>query len=222
MILKKKFFLLVFFFIIFSSYNFKAQKKNFSIFFPIKEITIKGSNALDIEKLKAELEFLRNTSLFFFKEEEIIKVTQKYSFISSIQLKKKYPNTLKILISEKVPVATEINGKKKYYIKKNGKKINHVELKIFEDLPLIFGKHKNFNFLFSELEKSNFKINNIKAFYYFEIGRWDIVLKNKKIIKLPKENYQNILTELNLILNNSKFSKYRVFDYRIKDQLILQ
>ena len=222
MILKNKFFLLIILFFILTTYNSKDERKNLSIIFPIKEITIENAFIFDLTKLKSELEFLRNTSLFFLNEKKIIKVIDKFDFISAIHLKKKYPNTLKILISEKVPVATEINGKKKYYITKNGKKINHVELKIFEDLPLIFGKHKNFNFLFSELEKSNFKINNIKAFYYFEIGRWDIVLKNKKIIKLPKENYQNILTELNLILNNSKFSKYRVFDYRIKDQLILQ
>ena len=222
MIRKNNFFLLIFFFTVFTTYNFNERKQNSSIFFPIKKIVIENTFAIDPTKLKAELEFLRNTSLFVLNEKNITRVIDKFDFISTIHLKKKYPNTLKILISEKVPVATEINGKKKYYITKNGKKINHVELKIFEDLPLIFGKHKNFNFLFSELEKSNFKINNIKAFYYFEIGRWDIVLKNKKIIKLPKENYQNILTELNLILNNSKFSKYKVFDYRIKDQLILQ
>ena len=71
-------------------------------------------------KLKAELEFLKNTSLFFLKKNEITKVTNKYDFISSIQLKKKYPNTLKILISENIPVVTEINDKKRYYLTKKG------------------------------------------------------------------------------------------------------
>ena len=222
MILKNKFFLLLFFFIIFTSYNFNEQKQNFSIIFPIKEITIKGTNAVDIGKLKTELEFLRNTSLFFLKKKEIIKVTQKHNFILSVQLKKKYPNILKISISEKKPIATEIDGKNKYYLARDGEKINYIKLKIFEDLPIIFGKHKNFILLFDKLEKSKFKINNIKNFYYFDIGRWDIVLKDEKIIKLPKKNYQNILIKLDSILNDSKFSKYRIFDYRIKDQLILQ
>ena len=30
----------------------------------------------------------------------------------------------------------------------------------------------------------------IKSFFYFEIGRWDILLKNKAIIKLPVKNFE--------------------------------
>ena len=149
-------------------------------------------------------------------------MTDKYDFISIIQLKKKYPDTLKILISENIPVATEINKKKKYYLTKNGKKIKYIELKMYENLPVIFGNHKKFNFLYNELKKSNFKINKVKAFYYFEIGRWDIVLHDATTIKLPVTNYQKILTEIDLLLNDISFSKYKIFDYRIKDQLILR
>ena len=89
-------------------------------------------------------------------------------------------------------------------------------------MPEIFGNHKNFIFLYDELKKSNFKITNVKAFYYFEVGRWDIVLKDETTIKLPQNNYQKILTEINSILNDSSFSKYKIFDYRINNQLILQ
>ena len=112
MIPKNKFFLLVFFFIVFSTYNFNEQKQNFSIIFPIKEIIIEGTFVVKLTKLKSELEFLRETSLFFLKEKEIVKITGKYNFISTIQLRKKYPNTLRIIISESIPVVTEINKKK--------------------------------------------------------------------------------------------------------------
>ena len=222
MIRKNKFFLLIFFFIIFSTYNFNEKKQNLSIIFPIQEIIIEGTYAVDVIKLKSELEFLRNTSLFYLKENKIITVVDKYNFISSIQLKKKYPNILKIFISEYVPVATEVDDKKRYYLTKNGKKINYIFLKIFENLPVIFGSHKNFNSLYSELEKSNFKVNSIKAFYYFNIGRWDIVLKDGTTIKLPENNYQKILMEIDSILNDPSFFKYKKLDYRVKDQLILQ
>ena len=219
---ENKFFILIFFFIIFTTYNFNEKKQNFSIIFPIKNIITEESFVLDLTKLKAELEFLKNTSLFFLKKNEITKVTNKYDFISSIQLKKKYPNTLKILISENIPVVTEINDKKRYYLTKKGKKINYVEMKIFENLPVVFGNHRNFSSFFKNLEKSNFKINNVKAFYYFDIGRWDIVLKDEIIIKLPDVNYQKILMEIETTLNNPSFSEYKIFDYRIKNQLILQ
>ena len=97
-----------------------------------------------------------------------------------------------------------------------------IDLKKYENLPLIFGKYKNFYIFYKDLEKSNFNLNEIKAFYYFDIGRWDIVLRDEKIIKLPEKNYQDILLKINSILGNNNFFKYKVFDFRIKDQLILQ
>ena len=222
MIPKNNFILLIFFFIVLSTYNFNDQKPNFSIIFPIKEIITEDAYIFDLTTLKSELEFLKNTSLFFLKEKEIIKVIKKYDFISSVQLKKKYPNTLKILISENIPVATEIDGKKRYYLTKEGIKINYTDLVFFESLPIIFGDHKNFSIFFNILEKNNFKIKKIKAFYYFDAGRWDITLKDERTIKLPQTNYENILKEVDTILDDSSFSKYKIFDYRIKNQLILQ
>ena len=222
MILKNNFFLLIFLFITLTTYNFNDQKKNFSIIFPIKEITIENTFFFDLTKLKSELEFLRNTSLFFLNEKKIIKTIVKFDFISTIQLKKKYPNTLKILITEKIPVATQIINKKKFYITQNNERINFIDLKIYEDLPTIFGKHKNFNIFYKDLKKNNFKINKIKAFYYFDIGRWDIVLTNEKVIKFPEKNYLGILPKVNLMLDDNNFSMYKVFDFRIIDQLILQ
>jgi len=222
MIRINKLFLLIFLFFILTTYSFNEQKKNISIIFPIKEIIIESTIAVDLIKLKSDLDFLNNTSLFFLKKEKVIAVTNKYEFISSFQLKKKYPNILKISIFEKIPVAIKIIEKDKYYITKNNEKINYIVLKTYKDLPMIFGRHKNFSFFFKDLEKSNFIIDKIKAFYYFDIGRWDIVLKNEKIIKLPEKDYQDILLKVNLILDDDNFSKYKIFDYRIKDQLILQ
>ena len=66
------------------------------------------------------------------------------------------------------------------------------------------------------------KTKEIKAFYYFDVGRWDIVLKNEKAIKFPEKDYLNLLPKINLMLRNNNFSKYKVFDFRIQDQLILQ
>ena len=198
MIRRNTFFLLIFFFITFTSYNFSEQKNNASFIFPIKKIIVENTFIVDSIKLNKKLEFLKNSSLFFLDEKSITSVVDKFDFISSIQLKKKY------------------------YLTKEGKKINYVEKKAFKDIPTIFGDYKNFSSFFYELEKSNFKINTVKAFYYFDIGRWDIVLKDKRIIKLPVNNYQKILIKIDSILDEYSFSKYKIFDYRINDRLVLK
>ncbi len=217
----KKYFL-IFIFLIFSTYNTKYTENSTSFFFPVKEISIENNIATDLLKLKSDLNFLLNSSLFFLNEEKILTAVSRHNFISNIQLKKNYPNTIKIVINEKIPVATHITGNFFFYITKDDEKINFINLKIYEDLPSIFGKYKNFNIFYKDLEKNNFKINEIKAFYFFDVGRWDITLKNEKIIKFPEKNYQDILPKINLMLNDSAFSKYKVFDFRIRNQLILK
>jgi cell division protein FtsQ len=217
-----KIYFLIFIFFIFSTYVSKYNKVSSSIFFPIKNILIENNIAIQLSKLNVELKYLKNSSLFFLNKEIILSVIDKYDFISEIQLKKIYPNTLKIKIIEKTPVATQIINKKKFYITKNNEKINFTNLKIYENLPSIFGKYKNFDIFYNDLKNNNFKISEIKAFYHFEIGRWDIILKNGKTIKFPEKNYLELMPKINQMLNDNNFSKYKVFDYRIKNQLILR
>ena len=217
-----KLYFLIFIFFIFSTYNTKHNEVSFSIFFPIKKILIENNIATNLSDLKSDLNFLKNKSLFFLNDEKFLSIINKYDFISNIQLRKNYPNTLKVTITEKIPVATQIIDRKKFYITKENEKIKFIDLAVYEDLPSIFGKYKSFNIIYNNLEKNNFKINEIKAFYYFDVGRWDILLKNEKIIKLPEKNYLELLPKINLMLNNNDFSKYKIFDFRIKNQLILK
>ena len=217
-----KIFFLVFIFLIFSTYKVKYNLEGSSIIFPIKQILIENNVATDLQKLKYDFNFLINKNLLFLNEGKILKTIKKYDFISNIQLKKKYPNTLKITIIEKVPVALQITGKKKFFVTIDDEKIKFTSVKVYENLPLIFGNYKNFSIFYNALKKNNFKIKNIKSFYYFDVGRWDIVLKNETIIRLPENYYMDLLPEINLILNDTNFSKYKVFDFRLKDQLILK
>ena len=81
---------------------------------------------------------------------------------------------------------------------------------------------KTFSVLLDTLKKTNFYIKDIKNFYFFEIGRWDIEFKDGKILKLPTENFEQSLINFNEIYDNRKFKDYKIFDYRIDNQLILK
>ena len=89
---------------------------------------------------------------------------------------------------------------------------------------MVYGNEaeKNFFNFYQSLESMNFQIDLIKQFNYFDINRWDVILKNGKVIKLPIENYENSLNKFLSIHNNDNFNNFKVFDYRIKDQLILK
>ena len=57
---------------------------------------------------------------------------------------------------------------------------------------------------------------------YFNINRWDVVLKDDKVVKLPTKNYENSLAKFLSIYKKNNFSNFKVFDFRIKGQLILK
>ena len=91
-----------------------------------------------------------------------------------------------------------------------------------DDLPIVFGDKNNFKIFHNSLKNINFPINEIKKFYFYDSIRWDIMMKKDKIIKLPIKNYKESLINYMNLRENSNFKNYNIFDYRIKDQLILK
>ena len=88
------------------------------------------------------MEFLKGESLFFLSKEKIKNSLVKFDFVSSFKVKKIYPNTIKILIIEKKPVAIFVQEKKKFFISDNGELINYIQSEDFSNLPILFGKKK--------------------------------------------------------------------------------
>ena len=190
--------------------------------FKIKYVEIENIYIIDKKELKKIVtNELDNLSLFSINEKKMSNILKKYEIIKSIEIKKVFPNTIKIKLVEKEIIATLINKKKKFYLTLNGEKIRFFKNEKLDNLPKIFGEQKNFTQIYNSLKKLNFPINEIKSFYYFDIGRWDIILKNSNIIKLPVKDFNESLINYNELKNDQNFTKYKIFDYRIKDQLIL-
>jgi len=72
------------------------------------------------------------------------------------------------------------------------------------------------------LEAVGFEIELIKYFNYFDIKRWDIILKDGKLIKLPYTNYEKSLKKFLSIYETENFKKFKVFDFRVNGQLIIK
>ena len=68
----------------------------------------------------------------------------------------------------------------------------------------------------------NFPLNDIKKFILYDTNRWDLITKSEKVIKLPKEKYIKSLKNYLKMSGQSNFKEYKVFDYRINNQLILK
>ena len=190
--------------------------------FNLKEINIENNFLLKEEDLKNILLPIYNKNLIFLKNSEIQTVLMQNSFIESFNIKKKYPSTLKIEIFEKKQIAILFNKKEKFYLSEKIDLIEYKNLPIYQNLPYIFGNEYEFKILHNNLTEINFPLNQIKKYTLYETNRWDLETKNNNIIKLHPKNYTKSLKNYLNLQNKSNFKKYKVFDYRIKNQLILK
>lgn len=219
--MKISFLWLVILFILLTTYTPRFNfTPNFNL--NIQEIQLENNSVVDTDDVKQKLNYLYDENLFFLNTSRIKESLKDINFIQSYTVKKIYPNKIKLSIVEKKPIAILLNKKEKYYISDKGDLINYKKIKIYRDLPTVFGGDDNFFVLYSNLENIKFPIESIKSFYFFESGRWDIVMYDDKIIKLPIKNYLISIKNFMDSKENNNLNNYKTFDYRIKNQLILK
>ena len=218
--MKKRLIIALALLMIFSTY--KPQKLFLNNKFNIKEIKIENNFIIKDVDIKRNLAFLYDVNLIFLNFTDIEKKLKKNDFIENFEIKKIYPNKLKIKIYEAKPLAILQNKKKKFYISKNITLINYLDLENYRNLPIVFGDKENFTILYTNLVKIKFPLEIIKKYYLYESKRWDLEIYQKKIVKLPIENYIKSLENFMNLQQENSFKKYKVFDYRINNQLILK
>ena len=219
--MKSRLLLSLVFLLLFSTYKIQ-NNFNLSNYFSIDEILIENNKILNSTEIKNEFSFLYEKNLFFLKNKNIKKKLKQNSFVDSFEIKKIYPNKIIIKIFEKKPVAILQNKRKKYYFTDKGEVIKFLELKKYNDLPIVFGDKVSFNIFYENLKKMNFPTNKIKSFYFFESNRWDLVTTKNQTVKLPSNNYLESLNNFLRLEIDQNFEKYKIFDYRINNQLILK
>ena len=190
--------------------------------FNVKKIIVENNFLLKDEDIKNLLIPVYNQNLFFLKNIDVKKALLKNSFIESFNIKKKYPNTLKIRIFEKKPIALLFNDKKKFYLSERIDLIEFKNLPNYQKLPYVLGNKDDFKVFYNNLIKINFPLNVVKKYTLYETDRWDIETKNDQIIKLPSKNYLKSLKNFLILKSKNDFEKYKLFDYRINKQLILR
>ena len=223
--MKKKLFLWTFLFIFLTTFYFDLSKTNVSEFFTIKNFEIKNTENTDIDLAYSKLEKFKNNNIFLINNDEIASSITDLDFVKNIGIKKIYPDKIKININEHKIVAVISNKENKYILSKEGHIIKNYNDK-FNSLPLIYGKNTEnyFPYFYKLLNDINFNLNKVKYLKYFESNRWDIFLKDGKLIKLSSDESEikKSLADFIAVYSDKKFEQYKIFDFRVKNQLILK
>lgn len=219
--MNKSYLIAPFLILLLSTYNIKNINPNFSIL-NVKEIIVTNNSFVKKKTIAKKLSFLRESNIFFIEKTLLENKLKEIELIESFEIKKIYPNKIKIKVFEKKPIAILQNKKEKKYITDNNQLISYFYSNKFEYLPLVFGDRDNFKIFYNNLKKINFPINDIKELYLFESRRWDLVTKRNQLVKLPINDYLKSLKNFLQLKDQENFRKYQTFDYRISEQLILK
>tara|TARA_X000000950_G_scaffold269627_1_gene348487 strand:+ start:101 stop:757 length:657 start_codon:yes stop_codon:yes gene_type:complete len=199
-----------------------SQQKFIISKFNLKTIIIQNNLLLEDKDIKNLLIPIYNKNLLFLDNIEVKKILMQNSFIDSFKIKKKYPSTLKIQIFEKRPIAIIFNKKNKFYLSEKIELIEFKNLPNYQTLPYVLGNADNFKIFYTNLKNINFPLDIITKYIFYESNRWDLETKNNQVIKLPSENYTKSLENYLKLKSKNNFEKYKLFDYRINNQLILK
>lgn len=218
--MKKELIIAITLFLLLTTITFKEKLSTSK--FNVNEIIIENNILINDKDIKELLSSIYNKNLIFLDNKEIEDALLQNSFIETFNIKKKYPNTLKIKIFEKKPIAILFKKNEKYYLSEKIELIKFENIKRYQELPYIFGNKEEFKNLYINLKKINFPFELIKQYTFYETQRWDLETVNHKVIKLHSKNYVKNIENFLDLRNKKNFKKYKIFDYRIDNQLILK
>ena len=212
--------ILIYFFLFLLVGSINNINLNRITFEKIENIYIEGLDDSNSALLVNEIKKLNLKNIFFLNKKEIIEIIEKNSLVENYNILRKYPSSLDIKV-KKTKFLAKINKEGKIFlVGSNGKLSKNSNSK--KKLPYIFGKPELIEFLElkKKIDKSKIPYEIVTSFYFFQSNRWDLKINNDILIKLPSKYSTNTLDNAYDFFNNQKFKGIKIFDLRVKNQII--
>ena len=162
--------------------------------FTIKNIEILGLNRLDKDSIIKIVRTHNNVNIFKVNIKDIYRKIKNNTWIKKASLQVIYPNTIKIILTEKEPIAIWQNRYGHNLITKSGDVILEKNLKDFKVyLPIIIGDNANNNIhsILNIFSSNKDFIKNIWSLTFINERRWDVHFNQGLTIRLPSKNVRD-------------------------------
>ena len=219
MILKKKILIFIIF-VISLALMFIYVNSSKTSYFPIKKISygkkLENSNEEDLTKIIKN--YLDDKSFFNFKISYLILELEKSEWVRNVNIRRVYPNEVRIIVEEHEPVAI---WNRKKYINSFGESF-YIE-KITKNLPLLLSEEERIDIVFNYFSQfnKNLKENGIdqtiSKIEENEIRSLTIFLNSGFYIKLGSKDLEskiNLFFKVYKSLKTRDLKKIRYIDMR--------
>ena len=206
---------------------FKFNPYLLNNFFTIKDIKVIGTEKSDPYELKQILSSNFYSLITFDKDQAKI-LLEEVGWVKRVNIKKVYPSTLRVNIIESDPFAIFYNNQNIFLIDIDGQIIsNNPDMNTYQNLLNIRGEKaeiklneiiKEININFPEV------INKVKGLELVDKRRWNIILSNDLLVKLPDMNIDESLKNLKTLFEDKQILDSNIIevDLRIKGRAIFK
>jgi cell division septal protein FtsQ len=217
---KAKICLLLLIFLLFTTYNLNI-KINLP-FFKIKNIDFRNQLYLE-ENIKSDIiDNFANKSLINLSKKNLNKYFEKSKWVDSYKLKKKYPNTILIILNEHKPIAIYSKDNLSYLVN-NNYILTKNTINIQTDIDLINLKGefdaKQFKDIYSNLITSNF-LKQVKEIKIKSLNRMDLLLFNNIKVSFGEYSSKKQIEVLKQILK--KYPNIERVDLRNEGRVVIK
>ena len=199
-----------------------SQEKN--VFFGVKKIEIKNVYLINKKEIIKKLNQIYDKNILFIKKKEIEEPLKSIDFLEKVEVKKIYPGTIIINVFETKPIGILFKNNTKYILDSSSNLVLFKKKMLNDFFPSIFGEdaEKEFVNFFNLLKDNQFPWKEIKNYYYFQIGRWDLQLFSNQTIKLPPNKTADAIQNAIELLNRKDFDNYNIIDLRISGKIVAE
>lgn len=196
-----------------------------SSMFNSKNIVIEGNKYVDENYIEKVLEFKNDKNIFRYNMNNMEKILLDNKYIESVNIKRLFPDTIKISIIEKEIYAVLSNNNEYCYIDNKGNFIDKINIDDKDNNIVVI----NIDYDLNNLQEIKFKNEEYRKrlLYLLECIKQESIYKKMKKIDMAQINSIKMYTkdDIKILLNNDESLKYNIsklsmilFDLQSKKQ----
>ena len=188
----------------------------------IEKINVIGSKFSSRSSIIKIIDEYPEKNLFYFPLKEYQEKIENLDWVKRVLIKRKFPDTIQVTVIENSPFAIFVNGINQYLIDEDGDIIAlYKDTGDYVKLLKVTGSEANLNFaeLIRNINISYPEIlNNTIEVEFIEKRRWNLILKDSLVIKLPEKESIYQLEKLKQLQNNQKIFNSNIIEIDLRDK----